>query len=76
MPLFYACLAFVALNKLHTSTEAEIEGIVGPFLCHALQQTSGLLFCSPISSPIQGGQRRAGERPSKSHSPSCCALTA
>lgn len=74
MPLFYARLAFVALNKLHTSTEAEIESIVGPSLCHALQQTSGLLFCCPISSPIQRGQRRAGVWPSESHSPSCCPL--
>lgn len=76
MPPFYAHLAFVALNKLHTSTEAEIEAIVGPSLCHTLQQTSGLLFCCPISSPIQAGQRRAGVWPSKSHSPSCCTLAA
>lgn len=59
LPLFYARLAFVALNKLHTSTEAEIEAIVGPSLCHALQQTSGLLFCSPISSPIQEGTKES-----------------
>lgn len=60
MPLFYGRLAFVALNKVHISTESEIEAIVGPSLCHTLQQTSGLLFCCPISSPIQEGQRRAG----------------
>lgn len=76
MPLFYACLAFVALNNVHTSTEAKIEAIVGPSLCHALLQTSGLLFCCPISNPIQEGQRRAGIWPSKSHSPSCWALAA
>lgn len=76
MPLFYGRLAFVALNKVHISTESEIEAIVGPSLCHTLQQTSGLLFCCPISSPIQEGQRRAGIWPSKSHSPSCWTLSA
>ena len=35
-PPFNARLAFVALNKLHTSTEAEAEAIVGPLFVSRL----------------------------------------
>lgn len=42
-----------------------METIVGPSLCCTTQQTSGLLFCCPISSPILGRQKKAGVWPSK-----------
>lgn len=70
MPLFHACLAIVAFNKIHTSTEIKIEGIAGLSLCQALQRTSGLFFCWTNFSSIQRNKRRAGVWPSKSHPPS------
>lgn len=56
--------------------ELSAEAIVGHSLCCTSQETSGLLLRCPISSPIVAGQRIEGISPSKSHSPSCCALAA
>lgn len=79
MPLFYTHLAFCGLEWATHFCWSWDRSHCGPlFVSHivTLCQTSGLLFCCPISSPILEGQKRAGVWPSKSHSPSCCALTA
>lgn len=65
----------VPITHLYNCSHSPVElplfyaclAFVGPSLYHASLQTSGHSFCCPISSLIEGGQRRAGvQRPTKS----------
>lgn len=75
MPLCYTYFAIVALNKVHTSTEAEIESIVGPLFvsCHA---TDIWTPSSAAQFPVLfKGTKESRHQASKSHSQSCWTFT-
>lgn len=63
MPLFYARLAFVALNMLHTSIGAEIWSHCGPLFVSGLATDIWTPLLLPNFNPIQGGQKGAGVSP-------------
>lgn len=75
MPLCYTYFAIVALNKVHTSTEAEIESIVGPLFVSCLATDIGTPSSVAQFPVLFKGTKESMHQASKSHSQSCWTFT-